>query len=370
MERPLYRRLVADWHKPCIHRIARGRWSVALFLVTDMTFHYSTADLSQSQRAQYWHDSVAAQLIPAEAKYGDPDSFQGSLQGGLLAGLTICEMKAQPHTFVRTEKIVRRAPDDDFVATFLKEGSMRCYQNGRMVEARPGSIVLLDAGRPFKHEMGAITSLILRLPRRRFLARFPQAEWLTGVELAQDNPMTGLLHGIAEEALRMQSTSNANASETRFASALVDLLIVTMEQCTATDTGAYTNRYEIVRRKASDFIEAQLDDYELDIDTISGATGTSSRTLARAFAADGRTVMQHVWKRRLDASFSLLAERRVTQVTQAAYQCGFNDLSHFARAFKTAFGVTPGTILRGSDASRKSGKTNGETVADLSLKRK
>lgn len=319
-----------------------------------MTFHYSTSDLSQSQRAQYWHDSVAAQLIPAEAKYGDPNSFEASLRGGLLAGLTICEMKAQPHSFVRTAQIVRRAPDEDFVATFLKEGSMRCSQDGRMVEAGPGSIVLLDAGRPFKHEMGAITSLIIRLPRRRFLARFPQATRLTGVELARDNPMTGLLHGIAEEALRMQATSRSVAAETRFASALVDLLIVTMEQSAESDTGAEINRYEIVRRKASDFIEAKLDDYELNIDTISSATGTSSRTLARAFAADGRTVMQHVWKRRLDASFSLLAERRVTQVTQAAYQCGFNDLSHFARAFKSAFGVTPGNVLRGGDAGRNS----------------
>ncbi|MBO9123748.1 MULTISPECIES: AraC-like ligand-binding domain-containing protein [unclassified Rhizobium] len=331
-----------------------------------MSFHYSTADLSQSQRAKYWHDSVAAQLIPAEAKYGDPHSFQGSLRGGPLAGLTICEMKAQPHTFVRTAQIVRRAPDEDFVATFLKEGSMRYCQNGRMVEATAGSIVLLDAGRPFKHEMGAITSLILRIPRRRFLARFPQAERLTGVELAQDNPMTGLLHQIAEEALRMQANSSANSAETRFASALMDLLIVTMEQSSAGDAGGDSNRYEMVRRKASDFIDAQLDDYELSIETISSATGTSSRTLARAFAADGRTVMQHVWKRRLDASFALLSERRVAQVTQAAYQCGFNDLSHFARAFKLAFGVTPGAVLRGVEAREGHRLANADPGSNVS----
>jgi AraC-like DNA-binding protein len=58
--------------------------------------------------------------------------------------------------------------------------------------------------------------------------------------------------------------------------------------------------------------------------------------------------MHHVWKRRLDAAFRVLEEGRVHQVSQAALQCGFNDLSHFSRAFRNAFGVTPSSLLPGA----------------------
>ncbi|TCG02847.1 hypothetical protein BZM27_52855 [Paraburkholderia steynii] len=33
------------------------------------------------------------------------------------------------------------------------------------------------------------------------------------------------------------------------------------------------------------------------------------------------------------SSFTLLAEHRVKMVTQAAYQCGFSDMSHFLAGF-------------------------------------
>lgn len=55
--------------------------------------------------------------------------------------------------------------------------------------------------------------------------------------------------------------------------------------------------------------------------------------------------MQEVWRRRLERSFELLARRRVSLVTQAAYQCGFSDLSHFSRVFKKMYNMAPSSVL-------------------------
>ncbi|MBO9127747.1 MULTISPECIES: helix-turn-helix domain-containing protein [unclassified Rhizobium] len=309
-----------------------------------MAFAYSTDNLRQHEKAQYWHDSVAAHLIPAEASYADASHFEGSLKGGELGGLTICQMQANPHTFVRTSKILRQSPDEDFVATFLHEGEMTFAQAGREVKAKPGSIVVLDAGQPFRHEMGQIKSSIVRLPRRLFLARFPRAGSLTSVEIANDDGLTGLLRTMVFEGAQLR-TSPGSGGEMRYASALVDMIISAMER-TAGSASKDVAGYRTLYNRATAFMDSKLDDAELNTTSIARAINTSTRTLARAFAAERTTVMHFLWARRLQVSFSLLAERRVSQVTQAAYQCGFNDLSHFNRAFKAEFGMTPGKVLR------------------------
>lgn len=319
-----------------------------------MTFHYSTDDVRPHERTQYWRDSVAAHLIPAEAHYTDPQSFQGYLRGGALGGLTVCEMKAQPLTFVRSRQSARQESDEDFVLTLVREGGMRFEQNGHGVRANAGSIILLDAARPFTHEMEKIRSLIVRLPRRQFLATYPRAEAMTGMELARDNALTALLHHIVNEAFSLQSSGGMQAGEPRFAYALIDMLIAVMEQNDA-DSERGTSNYGHIRRRAIKHIDEKLDRCDMDIRSIANSINTSPRTLARAFASHGSTVMRHVWRRRLEFASSLLSEGRVANVTQAAYDAGFNDLSHFTRAFKAAFGVTPGSLLRNQPSGRETG---------------
>jgi AraC-like DNA-binding protein len=41
-----------------------------------------------------------------------------------------------------------------------------------------------------------------------------------------------------------------------------------------------------------------------------------------------------------------LSEGRVKRVSQAAFDSGFNDLSHFGRAFKKRYGLLPLSLLR------------------------
>jgi AraC family transcriptional activator of tynA and feaB len=44
---------------------------------------------------------------------------------------------------------------------------------------------------------------------------------------------------------------------------------------------------------------------------------------------------------RLASAYGALAERKVSNVTEAAFAAGFNDLSYFGRSFKKIYGQTP-----------------------------
>ena len=96
-----------------------------------------------------------------------------------------------------------------------------------------------------------------------------------------------------------------------------------------------------------DYMQARLEDPDLDVESIAHALNVSQSTLSRAFASEGTTVIRHLWKLRLDAGHLALREGRVSRVLDIALGCGFANASHFSRMFKDTYGVLPHTLLRG-----------------------
>ncbi len=70
----------------------------------------------------------------------------------------------------------------------------------------------------------------------------------------------------------------------------------------------------------------------------------SVRTIHKRFEAAETSFGRALLDLRLDASRRALADPRCDglSVTQIAYGAGFNDLSHFTKAFRARFGMPPG----------------------------
>ncbi|WP_322050631.1 helix-turn-helix domain-containing protein [Paraburkholderia bannensis] len=310
-----------------------------------MEFHYSTDGIVARQRPEFWNDAVAAQFMPADGTFSDEEAFEGSLRGHTIGNVSIGRFSALHHVFERTEKRLRRDSLDDFVLLFCESGTTLSSQQGRAISMQAGDIALNDSARPFLHDLNTNSLLLLRVPRLMILSRFARAESMVNIKIAEDQPMARLLGSMMREALDIDDNAPSSA-KARFASALVDTLTTALELQTQHDVAIQGGRHEQLYKQAIDHIDAQLDDYELTIETLADALHVSVRTLSRVFAVRGTTVMQQIWRRRLDASYAVLSEGKVQQVTQAAYQCGFADLSHFCRLFKKVFGASPSTVLK------------------------
>ncbi|WP_308122030.1 helix-turn-helix domain-containing protein [Streptomyces sp. TRM70350] len=65
-----------------------------------------------------------------------------------------------------------------------------------------------------------------------------------------------------------------------------------------------------------------------------------------AFGETGSTVGRWIRERRLRACYRDPARaHRGTTVTDVAFRWGFNDMAHFSRVFKQAYGVTPSSVI-------------------------
>ncbi|WP_158621147.1 helix-turn-helix domain-containing protein [Pseudomonas sp. p106] len=94
--------------------------------------------------------------------------------------------------------------------------------------------------------------------------------------------------------------------------------------------------------KAQRCIEAKLANFELTPEMIASELGTSKRTLHRIFAQHGLSIGRYILDRRLDKCASEFeSESDIQKISAMAFAWGFNDVSHFSRAFKSRFGVSP-----------------------------
>lgn len=311
-----------------------------------MEFIYSTSQAEAGRRFEYWNDAICRHFIPSASRSSCRETFEGSLHGKTVGNLVVAEFSAHQHVFDRTNQFIRQAPDDDFVAILVESGVGRMTQSTRELELHSGDIALYDAARPFLHDLNVASMLLVRIPRKTLTSRLPGVESMTNIAVARDRPISGVFRGMLREALATRPDAS-QVAQARLASAFLDTLASAMETQVQTDHGDASAHHELVYRRALNYMDAHLDDCELTAANIAYGLNVSARTLSRVFARHGLAPMQELWRRRLKRSYMLLSEGRVKMVTQAAYQCGFSDMSHFSRVFRKAFNVAPSNVLTG-----------------------
>lgn len=102
-------------------------------------------------------------------------------------------------------------------------------------------------------------------------------------------------------------------------------------------TLAYVDRVN----RAIDFITARLAE-PLRLDDVAQAACFSPFHFHRVFrTATGETVADFVMRVRLERAVYLLSHRAGARLSDVALACGFSSSSHFSRAFRAKFGVSP-----------------------------
>ena len=95
-------------------------------------------------------------------------------------------------------------------------------------------------------------------------------------------------------------------------------------------------------------IKARLADPELKPAAVAAEAGISLRYANALLSPEGTSLERYIMARRLERCRRALDDPMQTHrmISEIAFSWGFSDLSHFARRFRKAFGISPSEFRR------------------------
>jgi AraC-like DNA-binding protein len=249
--------------------------------------------------------------------------------------------------FCRRHDRIARDGDDHFTLVINRgrTATFRVTPSGSTTIG-PGEAVLFDRSEVSSHICpGGSHRLVLIMPRRRLCEALPRVEDLVGTIIPPGNEALRLLSHYADGLLDQEDLDNpvvlAHAGQS-----LLDLAVLAF----GTDRdgteaarlrGPRAARLQAILR----CIRADYADPAISPAAIARRVGVSTRTLHGLLEETKASFSERVRELRLAKAFELLRDEHgaARTVTDAAFDAGFSDLSHFNRSFKRKYGITPTT---------------------------
>jgi AraC-like DNA-binding protein len=239
----------------------------------------------------------------------------------------------------RTQTCIRRDPGEYFFMLVQDVGECVVHQSGASTLLRPGDMFIVDATRPskFVYDGQLAHQISVHLPRDEVIGRFG-AICDGGVAIDRNDPLWLALRAVLYKMLHCPPEAGLQLSEAFYG--LMGAYFHERRSQTLDARGR-------VMERALQLMTRHYRDPQFGPSALALHLGVSLRSLQRYFEPLGETPGQRLLHLRLTQAHAELSRRggMEVSVTDCAYGCGFNDLSHFYRAFRQRYGMTPGAVV-------------------------
>lgn len=302
----------------------------------------TTDHVPARERTEYWADLVSRHVTPIRIEPAGPDVLRGSIRARAIGDLGAAQVSGQGVRAVHTAAHIARATDHVYAAGVHVAGEAWIVRRGEAIALRPGDVFLTDSRQPFTFALHRPwRHLLITLPTRWLDARVTRPDLLAGAVM-RDQPLSRLWarHLATGFALAADLSAAAAALVARQSLELLAQLVEESHRDAATPSASTR---AAMFDTACRVISLRYSDPSLTPADIAREIGVSTRTLARLFAQQNESVMRRIMDERVRHAARLLASPAAAHrsVTEIAFACGFNDLSHFGRAFAKRMDMTP-----------------------------
>jgi AraC-like DNA-binding protein len=310
-----------------------------------------TTHLLPAARFDFWHDLVARDSAPARISSPHAADFTALARIVDLGRVKLSVWQYPSLDMRRTAGMISSTDPESYQLALPLSGVGVMSQERRTGPLDPGSFSFIDTARP--HGSSHRTDPSSRQPLRTLTALVPRtalpipAARLAGPRAAQipaDRGMGLLLAQFVRHVVEHPEQYDA-ADAARLDAVALDLIAGTVAGWVdAEDTLPVDVRAGGVRARVEAFIRHNLDDPALTPATVAAAHHLSVRALHRLFEGAPTTVAALIRTLRLQRCARDLADQRLRHLSirDIGRRRGFGDPAHFSRAFRAAYGLSPG----------------------------
>ncbi len=240
-----------------------------------------------------------------------------------------------------------RANQNNYLAVVLLSGSYSLQQGGREVSLKPGDMAIYDATLPHKIECTTdFSKMIVAIPRAVMRERMSGVEHCTAVRISGEQGIGNITSGFMRNMVSQLGMLDAHTFEA-LSDHYLDLLAESLASIRPQNINLAKSKSATLHM-VKNYIERHLGDPTLNANQIALAVGLSVRYINTLFSHEDTSMMRYVWSRRLEnCKRDIQSNCHVrSSISEIAFQWGFNDSSHFSRAFKQKYGAAPRDILK------------------------
>jgi len=298
---------------------------------------WSTNSVAPREGLPFWREAVCQAVLNVMA-VAPAERFAARISGQGFGALRFAAFSATPHDIVRTKRHADEAGEDAYLISLQCRGASRMTQGDEAFQLDPGEIAIMDGTRPFTVAFPNRVSRVLAVVPRPMLDS--RAPWMRCSPLRKLTARSAYFDLARRHLLQLAEAHTLTEGE---ATLLTDNLCNLLALATARVPEQPRPSPDLQLQAIVAYCRSRLADPGLSPQSVADHFGISVRTLHSRF--EGMQVSFGRWllENRLDACQRALVDpvQDRIQISQIAYRWGFNDLSHFTKAFRARFGVAP-----------------------------
>ena len=311
---------------------------------------FSTDDLRPHERFDYWCEVRARNLfgVTISLKQDERQHFQGRFSALPIGGATLSQMQASPYSVSRGASDISRASSDS-LCIYQQTGGASWFntRNGCEFVVRNGDLAISHTDVPYLTRPATAHGFDLRVLKIPLTGRETQvgngALHLAPSPLHHD-PRLSMVISASFAALAAEAAKNPDANCDIAVNHLAQLALMARGNVPAGSSGSRAALRFGFLQAARDILARDLHRPALSPASGAASLGISVRQLHVVFEPTGTSFSRTLNAMRLAEACRLLQSNPATPVTDIAHICGFDSLATFYRAFRTAYGITPGDV--------------------------
>ena len=307
---------------------------------------WSTSDVGNRDHFAYWREAVCEAVLNVATENPGAEEFAGTIGCAGYGHLRFASFTASPHQVVRRNFHIARSNHHHYLISLQRSGVSQMQQCGRTCELQAGDVGIVDGARPFSVTFPqAVDRIVAVIPSVMLNSRAPWLRERPIGLMARGNALHNVLRTYIE---RLASPDCSPAEAELLADNLCNL--VALLSARGADESAQSQERIADLDRMFAFLRRHLSDPDLSPQALADHMKMSVRTVHKRFEQADMTFRQWVLEQRLGSCRRALSDPRCQSMTvsQIAFGAGFNDMSHFTKAFRTRFGTPPGIYRRQS----------------------